>query len=433
MATLYTASVAFWSVFTIFCSFLFPLQAGAFLPTATTPSSHLSSELFSTSPDDLSNESPEEYAERMKLVRKIQASFYKDEEIPLVDVDGDNTLTNVPLFRVQWTELIGFQNILNIHEPHYTHMFRRVIQGPKPWRFGHVYLPEGSKNLNNPTYRYDNPNNKASKVGTLMQISDVMEMEDGRFGLIVQAIERFEIANVTQHEPYTLATVRLKPDDEFYSDSTSWTTLAELEKWYEWENCPTKYSDCDDQGRLQVSPLVNYNSNFFADEISLGASADNPGVATDNRLVAELEYKVWVALDELLAVLGEASGMRVPIPSQLLGLLPNELPIGMESWPKDFRVETVAQELQTRNANVGTYTKSPFLRVSENLSYPPLRRARRFSFVVWILLDSILGLLGPKAVPNKQGLLECTSIAERLSAAYEQLDQINGVLRQKRR
>ena len=419
-----------------------------------------------SSADDLSNETPEERAERMKLVRQIQATFYKDDaddsddENPqqqsprrLVEVDTsqDDTLTNVPLFRVQWTELIGFQNVLNIHEPHYTHMFRRIIQGPKPWRYGHIFLPNGSKNLNNPTYRYDNPNNKATRVGTLMQITDVMEDEDsGRLGLVVQAIERFEISDVTQHEPYTIATVTLLPDEEFcptnlddQKKGSSAKVLNELEKWYEWENYPTLYNDCIDQEvdggqTLRVTPLVNYNSEFFADEISIGVGDDDDefsdDVPMDNQLVAELEYKVWISLDELLRVLGEASGMRVPIPSQLLGLLPKELPKGLEEhgWPEQFRIEQFAQELQQRNAEIGTYTKSPFLRVAENYNYPSLRRARRFSYVVWILLDSILGLLGPQAVPNRQGLLECMTISERLSAAYEQLEQINSVLRQKR-
>jgi hypothetical protein len=397
----------------------------------------------------------------MKLVRQIQATFYKDhgDELPLVtapasaaaavttsaskdndhsnpDKDGSmnslSLLENVPLFRVQWTELCGYQNMLNIHEPHYTHMFRRILQGPKPWRFGHVYLPNGSKNLYNPDFRYDNPNTKACHVGTLMQISDVMDVvEDGRLGLIVQAIERFEITNVTQHEPYTMATVRLLPEEELASTATATSPLEELEKWHEWENYPTKYSECDAQrGYPQVTPLVNYNFNFFADEISIGINendGDRENVIDDDIhrvLVLELEYKVWVALDTLLTTLGEVSGLRIPVPSQLLVLLPTH---PSTPWPENFRIEKYAQQLQALNVDIGTYTKSPFLRVAENINYPSLRRTRRLSYAVWILLEAILG----PSSPHRQSLLESTTIAERLTGAYEQLEEITRTLKAK--
>ena len=42
------------------------------------------------------------------------------------------------------------QEVLHVHVPHYCHMFEAVMAGPRPWRFGHVYLPGGSANLGNP-------------------------------------------------------------------------------------------------------------------------------------------------------------------------------------------------------------------------------------------------------------------------------------------
>jgi hypothetical protein len=158
--------------------------------------------------DDLKDETRQERVDRMKLVRQIQQAFYQDDEMDnhLVETHTDDDwLHNVPMFRVQWTELPGFQNMLNIHVPHYTHMFRRIIKGPKPWRFGHLYLPDGSENLNNPTYKLDPGNPRAATIGTLMQISDVIEDEDGRFGMIVQAIDPFEVVEATQHVPYAMA------------------------------------------------------------------------------------------------------------------------------------------------------------------------------------------------------------------------------------
>lgn len=43
------------------------------------------------------------------------------------------------------------QAVLHVHKPHYMHMFDQVFSGPKPWVFGHLYLPGGSNNLG----RYD--------------------------------------------------------------------------------------------------------------------------------------------------------------------------------------------------------------------------------------------------------------------------------------
>ena len=39
------------------------------------------------------------------------------------------------------------QEILHVHVPHYCHMFESIVAGPKPWRFGHLYLPGGSASL----------------------------------------------------------------------------------------------------------------------------------------------------------------------------------------------------------------------------------------------------------------------------------------------
>ncbi|KAL3923540.1 MAG: hypothetical protein SGILL_001599 [Bacillariaceae sp.] len=421
------------------------VESSSTMTTAVSSLQLFSSANGSLPSDDLSKESPEDRAERMKLVRQIQANFYRDdgEEAHLVTaaVDDastddstrsprDRLLTNVPLFRVQWTELPGYQNMLNIHESHYTHMFRRVLQQERSssWRYlyGHIYLPDGSKNLNNPDYRYDNPDSKASRIGTLMQISDVMDVEeDGRLGLIVQATERFEIVNVTQHEPYAMATIRLLPEDEFSNNTPC--ALEEFETWCEWENYPTKYSECNvERGYPQVTPLVNYNGEFFSGEVAIGQSStntdDNDANGANMALTMETERKVWLAMDNLLTTIRQVSGMSVPIPSQLLILLPVDC-----HWPDNFCLEQYAKELQARNMQVGTYTKSPFLRVAENPSYPPLRRARRLSYAIWILLDNILG----SSAPNRQSLLECETMTERLVSACDQLNDISTALREK--
>ena len=94
-------------------------------------------------------------------------------------VEPDGTLRDVPLWRVQWTELPGFQNVLNVWQPHYTHMFMSVVNGPRPWYFGHVHLPGGTESLNKTEYRLEK-GTRAPLTGVLMQVGDYKQLDDGR-------------------------------------------------------------------------------------------------------------------------------------------------------------------------------------------------------------------------------------------------------------
>ena len=86
----------------------------------------------------------------MELVRQIQKSFYRDDgssapgtaAVSAVDA-ATGSVHNVPLWRVQWTELPGYQNVLNVHVAHYTHMFQSIVHGPPPWLFVHLHLHGG--------------------------------------------------------------------------------------------------------------------------------------------------------------------------------------------------------------------------------------------------------------------------------------------------
>lgn len=420
-------------------------------------------------PNDL--ETPEEREDRMRLVRQIQQSFYQGESEGLTEASSTDItiLENVPLWRVQWTELPGYQNVLNCHVPHYTHMFRRILSGPKPWLFGHVYLPGGSENLNNPKYSLpaatnnDNQNtpSDATLTGTLMQISDYEQLEDGRLALIVQALDRFQIQYATQHVPYAIATIQLDPDYELvenYMDDAAAAhdvdltaarvaAVQEAKRWRDWEFRPTtwdenKSSTTTASASASVSPLVNYDANFELqqdiqrrNEYLTETDDETTSVLNDVEekhqqttdtvdFILQLEYKVWVAVDQMLRLLALLNpGLRIPVPSQMLGLLPLE--DEGRAWPTGFRLQEYANELQSNNAMIGTSTKSPFVRVSSSKhKYPPLRRATRLSYAVWILLDSIV------PSPKSQVLLEETSIARRLEYALRKVEGINDSLQE---
>jgi hypothetical protein len=147
-------------------------------------------------------------------------------------------------------------------------------------------------------------------------------------------------------------------------------------------------------------------------------------VERDKQKITRLEYDVWVALDTMIRLLAQLQpDLRIPVPAQLLGLLPVDVP-GNNKWPKDFRLEEYANQLQSNNAEIGTTTKFPFVRIAENSSYPLLRRASRLSYVIWVILDSIV----LEGAPTKQDLLEETSIAKRLEKAQMRLKTVNMLL-----
>ena len=154
-----------------------------------------------------------------------------------------------------------------------------------------MFLPGGSENLSNPDYSLDGDETQATRIGTLMQISDVIELDDGRLAMIVQGLERFEVVKASQHAPFAMASIRLLEDDEYNISSnnkkSSSAYMQDFQLWNEWEVLPTTWDkkNDDDDGPNQndiipISPLSNYNSQFFPDELSLFGTSS--GDATNN-------------------------------------------------------------------------------------------------------------------------------------------------------
>ncbi len=169
------------------------------------------------------------------MVRNLQETYYKSENgnVPTLD-PSTGIIRHLPLWRVSWTELPGRSNVLNVHEPTYTDMFETILNRPKPWYFGHLYLPGGSQSLRSgePQYQLKSwrdfhngpddddkvislePNCRTAVVGTLMKIVDFRRLEDGRLCLLVHAMERFVVHDAIQNLPYSIAHVQVLPDYE---------------------------------------------------------------------------------------------------------------------------------------------------------------------------------------------------------------------------
>jgi Lon protease-like protein len=474
-------------------------------------------------------ESPEERQARMEMVRQIQAVFYRNEQTVEqqqredANIKDPSIIHNLPLWRVQWTELPGYQNVLNVHVPHYTHMFRTLLSQPQqqPIYFGHVYLPGGSEQLGKPEFNLpenynvplsndnnnnnNNNNNNATLVGTLMKITDWFDHPtDGRLTLVVQGVAPIKILEASQQVPYAIASrVKILSDEEpvevafhnlkkLYSSpkddtdddggafdaETSESVLrgaiqamiakqGEVLRSLEYRSTTLSWSNTvsvegtsagENVMKMDVSPLSNVNGSvtlsfpdivetcqetFWDHWAAAAASGDTNdetlplvgekpngsaaflGSATDFALVLQKEQHVWIQLDRMLQLLSQAQpGLSIPVPSQLLGLLPTNAVV---DWPPGFRLEDYAQRLEESNTQVGTYSQSPFVRLSKAYpDYPAHRRASRLSYSVWLLLESIA--IGEQGILNRQKLLELPSIVDRLQLAIQHLKTINDVI-----
>jgi Lon protease-like protein len=191
--------------------------------------------------DNLNDEKEEDFKRRMAIVRSLQMTYYKPAAATATAISTASTTTAVPLptsssldertgevldlplFRAPWWEVPGRSNVLNIHEPIYTNMFEKILYGPKPWCFGHLYLKDGSRNLksDDPKYQLESWEttttqhcSESAVVGCLMNISDYRRFADGRLLLLVHAMERFVVTHVQQRLPYGICRAQILPDAE---------------------------------------------------------------------------------------------------------------------------------------------------------------------------------------------------------------------------
>lgn len=394
----------------------------------------------------IENESEEERTSRMNMVRKLQRIYYQDvsEAAPPPEEDSF-IMEDVPLWRTQWTELPGSQRVLNVHVPHYTNMFRKILNSKTRTKyFGHIYLPGGSENIDNPEYRLEE-NSKSTLIGTLMKITSYRELDDGRLLLVVQALEKFHVVQAKRHHsPYSIATIEITPDrevvdaqksnksldmDDFINekDANIVSAVQEAFRWHDYEfQSVTNCTSQKNLAEIAVSPLANYNIQFQP------TNNERPLPKDEHYSVLLLEHKLWVCLDELIQLLRsfleKDQEATMPIPSQLLGLLPVN-PI--QPWPEDFLLEEHARKLEREKVFVGTFSKSMFVRVDNHCrDYPAIRRAHRLSFVIWTLTESIMASGNSGSDFSMQKILEVDSVEKRLDAAVRKLQLICTVLKQ---
>ena len=122
-------------------------------------------------------------------------------------------INDLPLWRVQWSVLPSNQEVLHVHVPHYVDLFNRLFSGPRPWRFGHLYLPGGSASLGSDEFSMQ-PGSKGPLAGTLMEVIQAVRFPDGRLLILAAGLGRFKVINGLQSVPHSRADVMLLPDAE---------------------------------------------------------------------------------------------------------------------------------------------------------------------------------------------------------------------------
>ncbi|KAL3930164.1 MAG: hypothetical protein SGPRY_001661, partial [Prymnesium sp.] len=392
-------------------------------------------------------------------------------------LEEGGVLRDVALWRVQWSLLPGFNQLLNVHVPHYTNMFSQLaLSDPKvPRLFGHLLLPGGSKNLRDPRYALGQQNSQAPTIGTLMHMRAATPMPDGRLQVEAHAICTFEeipcwradlrllldeeeidvmLAHIARHEieertsalvssrrekcaevflremrerglrrlvclerelsvrrqracaaacasafvwstreaaprvdmQSQLIGLDLRPDKVFVQALSEEASCAAITSFAGETEAMNDQLDSHAEVEASASSVGTLDTDEFEEDADTAASVSS-------RLLLLQEQRVWV---ELMLCLDLSRQIRAPssseksppieVPSALLQLLP---PPPAEGWPACAPRQT---------ATVPS-------------SFPPTRRAQRFSFQVAALLPDL----------DLQVLLEMRSTSARLQAEVETL------------
>lgn len=361
-----------------------------------------------------SSDDDEDMERKMALVRSLQSAYYQSSTMESTALEKNTGIMRfLPLWRVQWTELPGRSNVLNVHEGIYTNLYETILRGPKPWYVGHLFLPGGSKNIKSEERRFQlktwetevsddertEESERSAVVGTLLRISDFRRLADGRLILLVQALERFVVVNCVQTLPYSIADVQILPDfDGFIPDEEEAEARRrrandvmesfryhdyEYDKDFELPLADSKYLSATDiwgPDIATVLPFVPYASKSLnptrleavdcmegedaedfvsLNEPSLESRLLEGGIVRPPPLlmgkhsdlsVDEIEDQLWTALEDF------SRASRIVLPDAVLCLLPPD-----RSWPTS--VERVSSE------------------------YPSQRRQRRLSFAASAFIE----------------------------------------------
>lgn len=424
---------------------------------APSPSLSLSS---SAAEDD--DKDPEK--QRMEMVRQLQKTFYKqvdgeDEEPGATLEESTGRMLHLPLWRVGWVEVPGRSNVLNVHEPHYTNMFEKILSRKKPWYFGHLHLPGGTKAARTKEKRFELKNwqaevqdinrfddsERSAVVGCLMRISDFRRLQDGRLVLLVHALERFIVDEVVQSFPHGVAHVQMLPDvddifpsgaDENFAKPARASLVRHSFRFHEYECDPillplpqdTEYMAAQDVFGVEIAkclPFCFYSSDdAILDEVDPLERSSISSMSVGEGATAFAGGQPM--LEERLQ--GELI-LRNPPP--LPGVVRREtqdadalealLWLALDDFCRCYRFTLPEEILCLMPPHIDylgmTSAKQP---ISEK--YPSKRRQQRLSYSVPALIENT-NIGAP--IASRQMLLNTPSTRARLAAVLERIEAMN--------
>lgn len=324
---------------------------------------------------------------RAEQIKRLNDAFYGSDTTAAgpngVSATVADPLADLPLWRVQWNALPGERQVYNVHVPHYTALFEKLVRGPKPWYFGHVLLPGGSANLRDPQYALpDGP--AATTLGTVMECLAVERRADGCLVVVSQGVGRFRVQDVKKTLPHDVV------DAVWVQDANEGDAGA----WREFEFGP---------GGVKLSPTATEVAELAPLRLDRAPVSTSVVVETlvDEPLTdvasEDVEQRVWDAvvvdcglLEKILTADGTPpENAKIRLPQSLLALKPAAAP---DAWPSE-------------------------------------RRRLRLSFAV----PAALGLVD--VAEGRQDLLETTSTSDRLAQVERALTRraahLRGILSQK--
>lgn len=340
--------------------------------------------------------------DRVFTVTKLNDLFYKggDEVATSIGVESGE-LPRLPLFRVQWNALPGAREVYHVHVPHYTAMFEGLVRSPRPWLFGHLWLPGGSENLRNEEYALRD-GTQAALTGTLMELLTANRLDDGRLSVVAQGVGRFRVRSTVKDVPYFVVDAELcLDDDELVTTRQDAARCAAM--WRKWEYSSDDIAPRVLRGDFESLPEIAPVGNPAAAPQS--ESPESPEGASATAALSALELRCWTAIaancDLLLKCL-QADGVvdehaNIALPAELLALQPP----GLAALLAPAVIAPAAK----------AFTPAP-------QRWPLARRCQRLSFAVPTAIgDSLLS-----RDKGRQRLLESHSTADRLRIVVELLE-----------
>lgn len=284
------------------------------------------------------------------------------------------------------------------------------------------------------------PSRASSMMESTSSSTEASEGDDGSEG----EIEFSSIVQLSNFDAFALHSLESASSVTTRALKTYWADLVQRQGMIA-DGADMHYEDFldrRDDASSHVKAFYDTTSNQVSKSIAPSYSPE---------AVEMMEYHLWKTLDEMIRLLSMASSTPVPLPSQLLGLLPKR-----QDWPHGFILEEYANSLNLAGGTIGTFHQSEFVRVDsvtskddgktnsdrdspQNLllpssalsstTYSTLRRACRMSYAIWLLLDGLAVTGSQPPPPPRNVILNMNSVGERLGAAKQTLDGINGVLR----